>query len=41
MVQCFKTAFTKGELSKAQRLAVITVLYKGKDRSLIGDQNLF
>ena len=35
MVQCFNTAFTKGELSTSQRQAVITVLDKGKDRSLI------
>ena len=35
MVQCFKTAFTKGELSTSQRQAVITLLDKGKDRSLI------
>ena len=35
MVQCFNTAFTKGELSTSQRQAVITVLNKGKDRSLI------
>ena len=34
-VQCFNTAFTKGELSTSQRQAVITVLDKGKDRSLI------
>ena len=35
MVQCFNTAFIKGELSTSQRQAVITVLDKGKDRSLI------
>ena len=35
MVQCFITAFIKGELSTSQRQAVITVLDKGKDRSLI------
>ena len=35
MVQCFNTAFTKGELSTSQPQAVITVLDKGKDRSLI------
>ena len=35
MVQCFNRAFTKGELSTSQRQAVITVLDKGKDRSLI------
>ena len=35
MVQCFNTAFTKGELSTSQRQAVIKVLDEGKDRSLI------
>ena len=35
MVQCFNTAFTIGELSTSQCQAVITVLDKGKDRSLI------
>ena len=35
MVQCFNTASTKGELSTSQSQAVITVLDKVKDRSLI------
>ena len=36
MVQCFNTAFTK-EWSTSQRQAVIAVLDKGKDRSLIAN----
>ena len=35
MVQCFNTAFKEGELSTSQRQAVITILDKGKDRTLI------
>lgn len=37
MVKCFNTAYDKGQLTSSQSQAVITLLDKGKDRSLLAN----